>query len=322
MSELPFPVDPEIEALAPAERAPVDPRPRSLPSRLWRQREFTSGVIIVGIMVVLALAAPLFAAITGHGPDAQFPNTGLTPDGIPVGPNSSFWLGTDASGRDIFVRTLYGARVSLLVGVPATTIAMIIGTTVGLFAGYFGGLVDRVLSQIIDVVLSFPFVVTALSLVTLNRSSSGGSIVSPVLLVIIVISAFAWTYFARLARGLTQDIRSRPFVEAARTLGASNRRIIFREILPLVAPSVAVYWAVQLPQNMVAEATMSFLGIGILPPNPSLGNIISDAQSTNLYTVQPWYLLAPAIALFLLVLGFNAVSGGIRNVLDPNGPGR
>lgn len=314
---LPTPSDAELLA-----ETAADLRPRSLARRLWREREFRFGAIVVGVTVLLAILAPLFASLTGHGPEAQFSTTGLTASGIPVGPNSSFWLGADANGRDVFVRTLYGARVSLLVGIPATTIALLLGTTVGLVAGYFGGLVDRILSQIVDVVLSFPFVVTALSLVTLNRSSDGGTVVSPVVLVIIVISAFAWTYFARLTRGLAQDIRSRPFVEAARTLGTSNRRIIVREVLPLVAPVVAVYWAVQLPQNMVAEATMSFLGIGVLPPNPSLGNIISDAQSTNLYQSQPFYLLAPAIALFLLIVGFNGVAGGIRNVLDPNGQAR
>jgi peptide/nickel transport system permease protein len=287
-------------------------------SRVLGERSVRFGAVIVGIMVVLAISAPLFVKITGHGPTAQFLSTALSQNGLPVGPNGHFWLGADGSGRDVFIRTLYGTRVSLIVGVPSTTIAMLIGTTIGLLAGFYGGIVDRLLSQLVDIVLSFPFVILALSLVTLNRSSSGGSIINPVLLVMLVISVFAWTYFARLTRGLVQDLRSRPFVEAARTLGASNRRIILREILPSVAPAVAVYWAVQLPQNIIAEATLSFLGIGIAAPTPSLGNIISDAQNSSLYQVQPWYLMAPIAALFLIVFGFNQISSGIRNVLDPH----
>jgi peptide/nickel transport system permease protein len=301
----------------PAKKLPTV-RARSTLSRIWHEREARFGVVIAAVIVVLALAAPLFAALTGHSPTQQFSSTGLTPEGLPVGPSGQFWLGTDGNGRDVFIRTLYGLRVSLLVGVPATTIAMVIGTIVGLVSGYYGGIVDRLFSQLIDVVLSFPFIVTALALITLNRSADGGSILSPALLVIVVIAIFAWTYFARLTRSLVQELRSRPFVEAARTLGAGDFRILAREILPLVVPAVVVYWAVQLPQNIIAEATLSFLGIGVVPPEPSLGNIISDAQSSTLYQTQPWYLIGPAIVLFLTVLAFNAFSGGIRNVLDPH----
>ncbi|MGH7292207.1 MAG: ABC transporter permease, partial [Myxococcota bacterium] len=159
-------------------------------------------------------------------------------------------------------------------------------------------------------------------LITLNRTSEGGAILNPALLVILVIVTFAWTYFARLTRGMVQELRSRPFVEAARTLGAGDFRILAREILPSVIPAVVVYWAVQLPQNIVAEATLSFLGVGVVPPNPSLGNIISDAQSSTLYQTQPWYLIGPAVMLFMTVLAFNAISGGIRDVLDPHSHAR
>jgi peptide/nickel transport system permease protein len=291
---------------------------RSAIARVWRRREARFGLVVAGVITALALAAPLFATITGHGPNAQFPSVGLSPEGLPVGPSGEFWFGTDSNGRDVFVRTLYGLRVSLLVGVPATTIAMVIGTAVGLVSGYFGGVVDRLMSQLIDVVLSFPFILTALTLITLNRTSGGAAIVSPALLVIFVIVTFAWTYFARLTRSMVQELRARPFVEAARTLGAGDFRILTREILPMVIPAVAVYWAVQLPQNIIAEATLSFLGVGVVPPNPSLGNIISDAQESTLYQTQPWYLIGPAIMLFLTVLAFNAISGGIRDVLDPH----
>ncbi len=208
--------------------------------------------------------------------------------------------------------------MSLLVGIPATTIAMLVGSAVGVLAGFFEGRVDRLLSQITDVVLSFPFVVTSLSLVALNRAADGGNRISPVLLVVVVIAIFSWTYFARLTRGLTLDLRNRPFVEAAETLGASRWRIIRREIVPGIAPAVVIYWAVQLPTNIVAEATLSFLGIGVQAPAASWGNMIADAQRSSLYQVQPFFLVGPAIGLVLTVIGFNAISTGIRNVLDPN----
>ncbi len=272
---------------------------------------------MVALVVLSALAAPLIAALVGHGPTEQFRAEGLDAAGIPVGPSSTFWLGADGEGRDVLVRTLYGAQASLLVGIPATTLAMLFGTTIGLTAGFLGGVFDRITDQVVNVALSFPFVVTALSLLALNRGSTGQPIVSPVLVVVLIISAFSWTYFARLVRGMTLTLRSSPFVDAAVTLGASRRHVVFREILPNVLPVVAVYWAVQLPTNIIAEATLSFLGVGIQAPTPSWGNMIADAQRTSLYQVQPWYLLGPAIALLITVLGFNALSSGLRNVLDP-----
>jgi len=301
------------DALPAAPEAP----PRTLASRISRERSARFGLITIATVVLLAGAAPIVAAITGHGPTDQYPAEALSEAGVPVGPNGDFWLGADGNGRDVLVRALYGARVSLLVGIPATTIAAVLGTAIGVVSGYFGGALDRVLSQVTDIVLSFPFVVTALSLVALNLGADGSPRISPVLLVIVVIALFAWTYVARLTRGLTLELRHRPFVEAAITLGASHRRIILREILPSVAPAVIIYWAVQLPTNIVAEATLSFLGIGVQAPTPSWGNMIADAQSTSLYQVQPWFLVVPAVGLFLTVLGFNALSSGVRNVLDP-----
>lgn len=269
-------------------------------------------------MVLAALCAPLVAQLVGHGVNQQFPDEALSKEGIPIGPNASFWLGADGTGRDVFVRTLYGARVSLLVGVPATLIAMVLGTAVGVSAGFLGGRVDAILSQIVDAVLSFPFVVTALSLVALNRSADGSPRVDPVIVLIVVIAGFSWTWFARLTRGLTVELRSKAYVEAAETLGVSRLRLMVHEILPNVAPAVIVFAAVQLPTNIVAEATLSFLGIGVQAPTPSWGNMIADAQRTSLYQVQPWFLLGPALLLVVTVVGFNAMSNGFRNALDPN----
>ncbi|GLX10192.1 ABC transporter permease [Microbispora sp. NBRC 16548] len=278
-----------------------------------------TGLILVGVVVLAALLAPVAAALTGHGPDQQFRSEALAENGLPIGPNAHFPLGADGNGRDVLIRTLYGARISLLVGIPATTLALVAGTAVGLVAGFFPGRTDRLLSLGTDVALSFPFVVTALSLVALNRGGDGEPVVNPVLLVVLVISLFAWTYFARLTRGLVVVLRNRPFVEAALSIGVSRRRLIVREILPNVLPVVAVYWAVQLPVNILAEATLSFLGVGVQAPTASWGNMIAEAQRSSLYQVQPWFLLGPGIAMFVTVLGFNAIGSGIRNVLDPQG---
>ncbi|GGO22693.1 peptide ABC transporter permease [Microbispora rosea subsp. aerata] len=283
------------------------------------ERSVRAGLVLVGLVVLAALLAPVAAALTGHGPDQQFRAEALSENGLPIGPSATFPLGADGNGRDVLVRTLYGARISLLVGVPATTLALVAGTAVGLVAGFFPGRTDRLLSLGTDVALSFPFVVTALSLVALNRGGDGEPVVDPVLLVILVIALFSWTYFARLTRGLVVVLRNRPFVEAAVSIGVSRRRLIVREILPNVLPVVAVYWAVQLPVNILAEATLSFLGVGVQAPTASWGNMIAEAQRTSLYQVQPWFLLGPGIAMFVTVLGFNAIGSGIRSVLDPQG---
>ncbi|TCP82096.1 peptide/nickel transport system permease protein [Rhizobium sp. PP-CC-2G-626] len=285
---------------------------------LWRERSVRIGAGIVFLVLLAALSAPLVSIALGHGPTDQFQETALDEMGLPVGPSAAFPLGADGNGRDVLVRTLYGAQVSLLVGIPATTIAMLIGTLVGTVSGFFAGRIDRVVSQGIDVALSFPFVVTALSLLSLNRGGTGQPIIPPLLVVILVISLFSWTYFARLTRGLVLQLRTSPMVEASVTIGASKTRIILLDILPNILPTVLVYWAVQLPANIVAEATLSFLGVGIQAPLPSWGNMIAEAQRTSLYQDQPWFLAGPGLALFLTVVGFNTLSSGLRTVLDPH----
>ncbi|PYE32210.1 peptide/nickel transport system permease protein [Rhizobium sp. PP-WC-1G-195] len=285
---------------------------------LWRERSVRIGAGIVFLVLLAALSAPLVSLALGHGPTDQFQETALDEMGLPVGPSAAFPLGADGNGRDVLVRTLYGAQVSLLVGIPATTIAMLIGTLVGTVSGFFAGRIDRVVSQGIDVALSFPFVVTALSLLSLNRGGTGQPIIPPLLVVILVISLFSWTYFARLTRGLVLQLRTSPMVEASVTIGASKTRIILLDILPNILPTVLVYWAVQLPANIVAEATLSFLGVGIQAPLPSWGNMIAEAQRTSLYQDQPWFLAGPGLALFLTVVGFNTLSSGVRTVLDPH----
>lgn len=286
--------------------------------RLWRERSARWGLVMVALMVLAALAAPLVAVWLGHGETEQFRDSALSDMGIPIGPSAAFPLGADDNGRDVLVRTLYGTRVSLLIAVPATTLAMVIGLFVGLVGGYRGGRTDAFCQQLINLVLSFPFVVTALSLLALNQGGENGPRVDPVWVVIFVITFFSWGYFARLSRGLVLDLRQQEFVSAATLMGVSQWRILWRDIVPGVLPTMGVYWAIQLPTNIIAEATLSFLGVGIPAPAASLGNMIADVQRSAMYQVQPWFLAAPALALFFTVLGFNCLSSGLRNVFDPH----
>src|SRR4051794_14236199 len=286
-------------------------------ARLKRDRVAIAAAILLVILILLALLAPVISKAVGHGVNEQLPSEGLTPDGFPVTPNSSFLLGADQLGRDVLVRTLYGARVSLLVGIVATAIALVIGTVVGLIAGFIGGRTDTVLSRVIDIFLSFPFLVTALTLVALNRNPQGQPRANPILLVMLVIALFTWTFFARLVRGQVLSLREREFVEAARSLGASNWRIMRVDLLPNLVAPIIVYATLQIPLNIVFEATLSYLGVGVRPPTPSWGNIIFDAQASGFYQTQPAFLLGPGVALLLTVLAFNLLGDGLRDALDP-----
>ncbi len=300
--------------------APVESRrPLALAlARLRRDRVAVGAGVLLVVLILLALAAPLVASLVGHTADQQFrTDGGLSISGLPVGPSGRFLLGTDNNGRDVLVRTLYGARISLLIGTVSTAVALVVGTVLGTVAGFLGGRTDSVLSRIIDIFLSFPFLVTALTLVTLNNDANGQPRLSPVLLVMAVISIFSWTYFARLVRGQVLSLREREFVEAARSLGASPWRIMRVDILPNLVAPILVFATLQVPVNIVLEATLSFLGVGVRVPTPSWGNMLFDAQSSESYQVAPWFLLSPGLALLLTVLAFNLLGDGLRDALDP-----
>ncbi len=244
--------------------------------RLSRDKVATASAALIVIMTGLALAAPAFAALTGHGPAQQFPNAGLSATGAPAGP-----------------------------GVTGT----ILGVSAGLVAGYYGGWIDTVLSRLVDAVLAFPYIVLALALAAVFGHSL------PV--VIGVISFFAWSGIARVVRGQTILLKERDYIEAARSVGAGPWRIMFSEILPNLAGLVLVLATLSIPNAIIFEATLSFLGLGIQPPAASWGNILADAQ--NNYGVAWWYLLFPALALLITTLAFNLLGDGIRDALDPGG---
>ncbi|MEW1838072.1 ABC transporter permease [Nonomuraea angiospora] len=277
----------------------------------WRRIRTDRVAMVSGLVVILlcalALAAPLIAAWNGHGPDDQFRDTGITAQGLPVPPNGEFWFGTDRLGRDLFIRVLYGARVSLLVGVVATGLAALVGVVVGLLAGYYGGVVDTVLSRLMDVVLSFPYLIFAIAVVSIAGPSLSATIG--------VIAFYSWAAIARVVRGQTLSVKEREYVEAARSMGAGDFRIMFVDILPNLLAPVIVLTTLLVPAAIVFESTLSYLGLGIVPPTPSWGNLLSEAQ--GFYRVAYWYLGFPAATLLVTTLAFNLVGDGIRDAIDP-----
>jgi len=274
--------------------------------RLRRDRAALICAIVILLIVLMAIFAPVFAKITGHTPNHQYLDKGLTLDGQPVAPNSEFWLGTDDVGRDVLVRIAYGARVSLIVGVAATFLTVIIGTLVGLAAGYFGKIVDTILARLIDVMLSIPFLLFAISLASIYQAG--------LKVVIFVLAIFSWSSVARIVRGQVLSIREREYVEAARAMGAGSWRIMMIDILPNVIAPIIVYTTLLIPVSIVGEATLSFLGVGIQPPTADWGQMIADAQG-NYHAW--WFLVFPSLALLATTLAFNIFGDGVRDAFDP-----
>ncbi|GAA1116220.1 ABC transporter permease [Kribbella jejuensis] len=275
--------------------------------RLRRDKVAMISLVVILLIVLMAILAPLFASITGHPPNEQYRDIGLTPDGLPRGPNGTFWLGTDDLGRDILVRIAYGARISLLVGVIATAITVAIGVVLGLAAGFLGGIVDTILARLIDVVLSVPFLLVAIALVSVTGPS--------LTVTVLVIGFFSWASVARIVRGQVLSIREREYVEAARSLGAGDGRIMYVDVLPNVIAPVIVYTTLLIPVVIVTQATLSFLGLGLPPPTADWGGMISESQ--NYYTTAWWFILFPGLALLITTLAFNLFGDGVRDAFDP-----
>jgi ABC-type dipeptide/oligopeptide/nickel transport system permease subunit len=275
--------------------------------RLRKDKVAMISLAVIVLIVLMAIFAPVFAAVTGHLPNEQYRDIGLTPDGLPRGPNGTFWLGTDDLGRDVLVRIAYGARISLVVGVIATAITVVIGVVLGLAAGFLGGITDTVLARLIDVVLSVPFLLVAIALVSVTGPSLS--------VTVLVIGCFSWASVARIVRGQVLSLREREFVEAARSLGAGDTRIMFVDVLPNVIAPVIVYTTLLIPVVIVTQATLSFLGLGLPPPTADWGGMISESQ--NYYTTAWWFILFPGLALLITTLAFNLFGDGVRDAFDP-----
>jgi ABC-type dipeptide/oligopeptide/nickel transport system permease subunit len=287
--------------------------------RFQEERLAMASLGFIVVVVLMAVAAPLAAAITGHGPNELFLREMTDEFGLPRGPNAEFWFGADSSGRDVFVRIFYGARVSLLVGLIATAIALVVGTVLGVIAGYFGGRIDTLISRTAEIMLSMPVLLFAVGITAACSATKDGCLngtLSPGLpLVIAIIALFTWPLVTRLVRGNTLSLREREFVEAGISLGATHRRIMFRHILPNLLSPLIVYATLLIPAAILLEAYLSFLGLGVASGTPSWGSMV--AESLDIFEVAWWLMLFPGVVLLLTVLAFNLLGDGLRDALDP-----
>lgn len=268
--------------------------------------------LISMIVIFIIFAAAIFAPwLAPFSPNEQFKD-GLTLQGAPIAPNSTYLFGTDLLGRDLFSRLIYGARTSLIVGILANGVAVILGTVVGLSAGYIRGRIGAAIMRITDLMMAFPALLLAITL---------AAIFSPSLLIVaLVIAMVNWVQIARVIYTQTISISEREFVEASRSLGASNRRILIKHIFPHLVPTVLVWATLGIATTVLLEATLSFLGIGVRPPTPSWGNIIFENQTY--FASAPWLVFIPGLAIILLALSFNLLGDALRDELDPTQKGR
>ncbi|GID97428.1 ABC transporter permease [Amorphoplanes digitatis] len=291
-------------------------------TRLKRDRVAMGGGYVVVFLILVAIFAPVIVGLLGSPPNefhqklidtntlAPYGGTGISGDHL---------FGVEPqNGRDIFSRVVYGARISLLIAFLATLVSVVIGSTLGVIAGYFGGWVDAVISRAMDVFLAFPLLVFSIALAGVIPDSafglSGDSL--RIALLIFIIGFFSWPYIGRIVRGQTLSLREREFVDAARSLGARSPYIIFKEMLPNLIGPILVYATLLIPTNILFEAALSFLGVGIRPPTASWGGMLSEAA--KFYTI--WhFMFFPGIAIFITVLSFNLFGDGLRDALDPKG---
>jgi peptide/nickel transport system permease protein len=296
---------------------------RKSPSQLFWERfkqdkaALAGGVVIVLLVFIAIFGGPIAQKITGHPQNTTY--TQMTDAyGVPLGPNKQFWFGADAAGRDLFVRTMYGARTSLFVGVVASGLAVFIGLVVGLVAGFFGGIADTLLSRAADVLLAVPQILIAVGVVaacsTTKNGCLGGLLQPGITVVIAVITIFSWSYIARIVRGYTLSLREKEFVESARAAGAGTVRILATEILPNLVGPLIVYSTLLIPTNILFEAALSYLGLGIPADQASWGSILNDAS--GLYDVAWWLMLFPGAFLIITTLAFNLLGDGLRDAFD------
>lgn len=286
---------------------PVKPR-AGVWRRLVKRRLAMLGLVIVAIVVAGAVLAPW---LTGYDPNEQMFD-GLTLEGSPLPPNSQFWLGTDLLGRDLLTRILYGARTSLIIGIIANGVALLIGTLVGVVAGYFRSWIGGALMRFTDLMMAFPALLLAICLAAVFEPS--------LWIVAMVIALVNWVQTARVIYTETSSLAEREFIDAERTIGASAPRILFRHILPHLLPTIIVWGTLGISTTVLLEATLSFLGIGVQPPTASWGNIIFENQTY--FQAAPWLVFFPGAAILALALAFNLIGDALRDILDPTQRGR
>ena len=288
--------------------------------RLKRDKVAIGGGIFILFLILVAIVGPFLV----QNPNIYHPNlinpTLSRPNGTLGGVSLAHPLGVEpVTGRDMLARVVNGARVSLLIAFLATALAVGIGTVMGVVAGYSGGWIDTIIARLMDIFLAFPLLVFAIALVGVMPSSAFGLSGNGlrISLLIFIIGFFAWPYMGRIIRGQTLSLREREFVDAARSLGARGPYILFRELLPNLWGPILVYATLLIPTNILFEAALSYLGVGIIPPQPTWGGMLSDAVTNGFYQIDPMYMIIPGFAIFLTVLAFNLFGDGLRDALDP-----
>jgi peptide/nickel transport system permease protein len=267
--------------------------------RFKRHKLALAGLVVLGILLLLAVLAPLLT---------PFEYSKISTGPFLQGPSRAHWFGTDNIGRDTFTRVLFGGRISLLVGISVALWAGVLGTLVGSLAGYYGGWIDQVLMRITDLFLSIPFLVVLI----LSVNLLSGTLFD----IVLVLSLFFWMPNARIVRGVVLSLKEKEFVEAARSLGASNRRIIFSHILPNALGPIIVVITLGVATAILTESALSFLGFGVQPPTPTWGNLLAGARNFTL--IQPAMVWFPGLFILLTVLAVNLVGDGLRDALDPH----
>jgi ABC-type dipeptide/oligopeptide/nickel transport system permease subunit len=297
---------------------------RSLGQIAWLRLRQDKVAMVGGIVVVLLILIGIFGPFLVQNPLTYHSNlvdpTFSRPFGALGGISTAHPFGVEPiTGRDLLARVVNGARVSLIIAFLSTALAVGIGVVMGIVAGFFGGWVDSVIARLMDIFLAFPLLVFAIALVGVIPSTafglSGNSL--RIALLIFVIGFFAWPYMGRIVRGQTISLRQREFVDAARSMGARGPYILFRELLPNLVGPILVYSTLLIPTNILFEAALSYLGVGIIPPTPSWGGMLSDAVQNGDYSIDPMYMIIPGVAIFITVLAFNLFGDGLRDALDP-----
>ncbi|MCX7560678.1 ABC transporter permease [Sulfitobacter sp. F26204] len=276
--------------------------------QIARRKLALFGLFLVLLTVFAAVFAPW---LTSFEPNEQMFD-GLSIHGAPMPPGGAFLLGTDLLGRDLLTRILYGARTSLIIGVAANGLALLIGTIVGVTAGYFRGWIGSVLMRLTDLMMAFPALLLAICLAAIFQPS--------LWIVALVIAIVYWVQTARVLYAETASLAEREFIAAERTLGASHIRILVKHILPHLVPTIIVWGTLGISTTVLLEATLSFLGVGVQPPTPSWGNIIFENQTY--FQAAPWLVFFPGLAIVTLALAFNLVGDALREILDPTQRGR
>jgi peptide/nickel transport system permease protein/oligopeptide transport system permease protein len=300
---------------------------RSLGQIAWRRLKrdkvalFGAGFLI--FLVLVAIFAPLIVKLLGYPPNEFHQNLidteggTLMPKGAYGGMSWDHLMGVEpVNGRDIFSRVVYGSRISLLIAFFATLLSVTIGTTMGVVAGFFGGKTDALISRLMDIFLAFPLLVFAIALAGVFPDEAFGlkGNTLRIALLVFIIGFFNWPYIGRIVRGQTLSLRNREFVDASRSLGARRGYILFTELLPNLVAPILVYATLLIPTNILFEAALSFLGVGVRPPTATWGGMLSDAVA--FYTT-PYFMLWPGLAIFVTVLAFNLFGDGLRDALDP-----